>query len=103
MTDPVPKYKPDGVRCPACGGDESNVVDSRGRADSGWWRRRLRCKACGERWTTIEVHEDEVGVKVKVKVTAASIKLVSDVSDAVLVAEINRRFGWTLKEGEAKP
>lgn len=39
----------------------------------------------------MEVHEAELDV------TAASIKVVGDVSDAVLVGEINRRFGWKLK------
>lgn len=44
----------------------------------------------------MEVHVLELAV------TAAEIKLVGDVSDAVLVAEINRRFGWKLSDGDSR-
>ncbi len=40
------------MRCPACGSDDSQVLDTRDSA-SGIHRRR-RCRACGQRYNTIE-------------------------------------------------
>jgi transcriptional repressor NrdR len=42
------------VRCPACGNDETKVVDSR-TVDEGWViRRRRACLGCAGRFTTFE-------------------------------------------------
>lgn len=40
------------INCPKCGG-RSQVTDSRHKPDG--IRRRRSCKACGNRWTTMEV------------------------------------------------
>jgi len=40
------------LRCPACGGEESKVTDSRELDESV--RRRRECLACGQRFTTYE-------------------------------------------------
>ena len=42
------------MRCPACGGRESRVVDSRDLDDSATIRRRRECSACAVRFTTYE-------------------------------------------------
>lgn len=44
------------MRCPACGHDDSKVVDSRDSADA--IRRRRECLQCGERFTTFERLEE---------------------------------------------
>lgn len=46
------------MRCPACGHDDSKVVDSRDSADA--IRRRRECLACGERFTSFERIEGRV-------------------------------------------
>jgi|GEM_PF-2939814 len=43
-----------GVLCPACGSTEHQVRDS--RPIEGGIRRRRRCRACQNRFTTYEVH-----------------------------------------------
>lgn len=40
------------MRCPACGDEQTRVVDSRTSADA--IRRRRECLACGSRFTTFE-------------------------------------------------
>ena len=42
------------MRCPACGDDRDKVIDSRAVRDGRGVRRRRRCEACGERYTTYE-------------------------------------------------
>jgi len=46
------------MRCPACGHDDSKVVDSRDSADA--IRRRRECLKCGERFTSFERIEGRV-------------------------------------------
>jgi transcriptional repressor NrdR len=45
--------------CPKCGSDDGKVVDTRARPD-GKTRRRYLCKHCGNRFSTVEVHVDEL-------------------------------------------
>ena len=45
------------MRCPFCGMDDTRVVDSRLANDGDQVRRRRRCVACDERFTTYEVAE----------------------------------------------
>lgn len=45
------------MRCPFCGADDTRVVDSRLANDGDQVRRRRRCVACDERFTTCEVAE----------------------------------------------
>lgn len=45
------------MRCPFCGADDTRVVDSRLANDGDQVRRRRRCVACDERFTTFEVAE----------------------------------------------
>ena len=45
------------VRCPACGHDDTRVVDSREADDGQSIRRRRACDKCGERFTTRERSE----------------------------------------------
>lgn len=53
------KESSSGFFCPACGGRDARVTDSRARKIQGYegalgkWRRR-KCSDCGERFTTIE-------------------------------------------------
>ncbi|MFI5261469.1 MAG: transcriptional regulator NrdR [Candidatus Limnocylindrales bacterium] len=42
------------MRCPACGEQETRVIDSRDQDDGAMIRRRRECGACGTRFTTIE-------------------------------------------------
>ncbi len=42
------------MRCPFCGGDESQVKDSRPSEDGAAIRRRRLCPECGGRFTTFE-------------------------------------------------
>jgi transcriptional repressor NrdR len=53
------------VRCPACGGLDDKVVDSRASDDGGAIRRRRECLACGRRFTTFERVEEVPLVVVK--------------------------------------
>ena len=43
------------MRCPACGAQDSRVVDSRLSPDGDKVRRRRECVSCSERFTTYEV------------------------------------------------
>ncbi|MBU0654600.1 MAG: transcriptional regulator NrdR [Gammaproteobacteria bacterium] len=45
------------MRCPFCGTDDTRVVDSRLANEGDQVRRRRRCVACDERFTTYEVAE----------------------------------------------
>jgi transcriptional repressor NrdR len=42
------------MRCPYCGGDDTQVKDSRPTEDGAAIRRRRICSACGGRFTTFE-------------------------------------------------
>ncbi|WP_075214720.1 transcriptional regulator NrdR [Mongoliimonas terrestris] len=42
------------MRCPYCGGDDTQVKDSRPTEDGGAIRRRRVCSTCGGRFTTFE-------------------------------------------------
>jgi len=53
------------MRCPACGHEESKVVDSRTARDGAAIRRRRECLQCGRRFTTYERAEDELPLVVK--------------------------------------
>jgi len=48
------------VRCPACGIQESKVIDSRTVRDGDAIRRRRECEECGDRFTTYERIEETV-------------------------------------------
>ncbi|MBQ8432727.1 MAG: transcriptional repressor NrdR [Clostridia bacterium] len=45
------------MRCPACGCEESKVVDSRPVAENNSIRRRRECLSCQKRFTTFEMIE----------------------------------------------
>lgn len=45
------------MRCPYCGAQDTKVMDSRLSGDGDQVRRRRRCTACGERFTTYEAAE----------------------------------------------
>ncbi len=42
------------MRCPFCGGEDTQVKDSRPSEDNSSVRRRRECSACGGRFTTFE-------------------------------------------------
>lgn len=42
------------MRCPFCGGEDTQVKDSRPAEEGGAIRRRRACPACGARFTTFE-------------------------------------------------
>jgi len=44
-------------KCPSCKQEELIVIDSRKPGDGSYVRRRLKCKCCGERFTSYETHE----------------------------------------------
>ncbi len=45
------------MKCPFCGFEDSNVIDSRPTDEGQRIRRRRECKKCGKRFTTYEVIE----------------------------------------------
>jgi len=45
------------VRCPFCGEDDTQVIDSRVNEEGNSIRRRRRCGACDKRFTTYETAE----------------------------------------------
>lgn len=53
------------MRCPACGGLDDKVVDSRQSDDGASIRRRRQCLACNRRYTTFERLEELPLVVVK--------------------------------------
>jgi transcriptional regulator NrdR family protein len=46
--------------CIKCGLWHTKVLQTRKRLDDGWVWRERRCDACGHRWGTLEVPEDDV-------------------------------------------
>lgn len=46
-----------GMKCPACGYDDSKVIDSRPVEENNSIRRRRECRKCHSRYTTYEVIE----------------------------------------------
>lgn len=50
--------RPDNLKCPFCGFEESKVVDSRSTEDQKAIRRRRECLKCNKRYTTYEKIED---------------------------------------------
>ena len=49
-------------KCPSCNSaEDARVLETRGHPGGGIARRR-QCKACGERWSTIEMLREEVEV-----------------------------------------
>lgn len=42
------------MRCPACGEQDTRVIDSRDQDEGAMIRRRRECVACGTRFTTVE-------------------------------------------------
>ena len=53
------------MKCPYCGDEESNVIDSRPTEDGERIRRRRECLNCAKRFTTYEVIETVPVVVVK--------------------------------------
>lgn len=53
------------MRCPACGHDQSRVIDSRTVQNGASIRRRRECEACGRRFTTYERIEETLPMIVK--------------------------------------
>jgi len=53
------------MRCSKCGCQEDKVIDSRTSREGGTIRRRRECLACGHRFTTYEVIENEAITVVK--------------------------------------
>jgi transcriptional repressor NrdR len=45
------------MRCPFCGAQDTKVIDSRLSGDGDQVRRRRKCEACAERFTTYETAE----------------------------------------------
>ncbi|GBG15254.1 transcriptional repressor NrdR [Novimethylophilus kurashikiensis] len=45
------------MKCPFCGADDTQVIDSRVNDEGDTIRRRRRCSACEKRFTTYEVAE----------------------------------------------
>jgi transcriptional repressor NrdR len=53
------------MRCPACGSLEDKVIDSRPTEDGLQIRRRRECVACGNRFTTYEMHRSTPLIVIK--------------------------------------
>ena len=53
------------MKCPFCGADDSQVVDSRASEEGDRIRRRRRCPACDKRFTTYETVELRIPQVVK--------------------------------------
>ena len=53
------------MKCPFCGADETQVIDSRVNEDGGSVRRRRRCTRCEKRFTTYETAELRMPAVVK--------------------------------------
>ena len=49
---PVPARRP--MKCPFCGSEETQVIDTRANVEANTTRRRRKCKACEKRFTTYE-------------------------------------------------
>lgn len=48
--------------CPACGGDDTKVLDTR-IDHRGWRMRRRACKDCGHRYWTSEIPTDQLTIE----------------------------------------
>lgn len=78
MPWPATKPRPGGVRCPACDGGQSSVLETRPTADGRHTRRRRRCAdpTCAFTFTTHEIvatdHVD-VGKEVDVILDAMDV------------------------------
>lgn len=46
------------TECPLCGSSRCRTIDT--RIDKRGWRRRRRGCACGHKWSTLEMPEDEI-------------------------------------------
>ena len=53
------------MRCPKCDCQDDKVIDSRGSREGSTIRRRRECTACGHRFTTYEVVDQEKLVVIK--------------------------------------
>lgn len=51
------------MRCPACGGEDTRVIDSRTQESTNAIKRRRECRTCGHRFTTFERCEDPIEVR----------------------------------------
>lgn len=49
----------EGCQCPSCGSTDSAVIDIRYRPSLKREVRRRQCKACGQRWNTVEIRIKE--------------------------------------------
>jgi hypothetical protein len=64
-----------GVACPACGETARAVLESRRLADRV--RRRCCCSACGERFTTLELRQDQITAQANRAAAARASRLLS--------------------------
>ena len=64
-----------GVTCPACGETARAVVESRRLTDRV--RRRCSCAACGERFTTLELRQDQLTAEANRAAAARASRLLS--------------------------
>lgn len=85
--------------CISCGATTVDTIDSR-MGDSGWRKRRKRCKTCKHRWTTYEIPVDQL---------SNLISILTKLRDATLhIAEVNRLlqsfngFNFTVEEDDTK-
>lgn len=52
-----PRIRPPRITCPACGGSDSKITDSRPAIPENAVRRKRECQACHEVYFTIERFE----------------------------------------------
>lgn len=64
-----------GVACPACGETARAVLESRRLTDRV--RRRCSCAACGERYTTLELRQDQITAQANRASAARARRLLS--------------------------
>lgn len=62
------------MKCPFCGADDTQVVDSRINEEGNSIRRRRRCSACDKRFTTFETAELQLPQVVKQNGTREEFK-----------------------------
>jgi transcriptional repressor NrdR len=48
------------MKCPQCKGEQFGVVDTRPSIYGNSTRRRRKCFDCDHRWTTHELHDEEM-------------------------------------------
>lgn len=63
------------MKCPFCGADDTQVIDSRINEEGNSIRRRRRCAACDKRFTTYETAELHLPQVVKQNGTREEFKL----------------------------